>query len=205
MITWASLVPGLAAAVCAAFGLWGWAFAAFAVNRVLDGLDGMVARHRDRQSDYGGYLDIMVDFAVYASIPIGVWLGATGAAIAGRAASTATAGSPIAIDALPLIVLLAAFYVNAASWMYLAAVIEKRRGLGKDQNDSLYANPESRHADKLTTVEMPTGVVEGTETVLFFALFLLLPGHYAILFWIMAAATAAGVVQRLIWAYRTLR
>lgn len=208
-VTWASLVPGVAAAVCAALGLWGWAFAAFAVNRVLDGLDGMIARKRDCQSDYGGYLDIVVDFAVYACIPIGVWLGATG--------YTATADFPATAAVLPLVVLLAVFYVNAASWMYLSAVIEKRRAMGAHRTAPHHsaavtpggagnsANPRSATPAELTSVTMPTGVVEGTETVVFFALFLLLPSYYPLLFSIMAVATAAGVVQRLIWAYRTLR
>lgn len=189
-ITWISLLPGILAAVCAAFGLRGWALAAFASNRLLDGLDGVVARMRGRQTDYGGYLDIMVDFVVYAALPIGVWLGSSAAAAAEGTAAAGRAG------AIPLVALLAVFYVNAASWMYLSAVIEKRRGLGGDHTGG------NAH---LTSVTMPTGVVEGTETILFFALFLLLPDHYAVLFWIMSVATAAGVVQRLAWARRVLR
>lgn len=186
MITWTSLIPGLATAVCAAFGLWGWAFAAFVTNRILDGLDGIVARTRRSQSDYGGYLDIMIDFVVYAAIPIGVWMGA--------------GQNPTPAAILPLVALLAVFYVNAASWMYLSALIEKRRATGADHdgaNAGATAEP--------TSVTMPTGVVEGTETVIFFALFLLLPDYYATLFWIMAVGTATGVVQRLVWARRTLK
>lgn len=220
-ITWISFLPGMLAAVCAAAGLWGWALAAFAVNRLLDGLDGVVARRRGRQTDYGGYLDIMVDFTVYAAIPIGVWLGSSAAA-AGE--GTAATGPP---EVLPLITLLAVFYINAASWMYLSAVIEKRRVLGGDQrrgsadagsdeagsddtgrDDTGRDDTGSAHAAggaHLTSVTMPTGVVEGTETILFFALFLLLPDHYALLFWIMSVATAAGVLQRLLWARRALR
>src|SRR6056297_3466509 len=55
-ITWISLIPGLATAAFAAAGWWGWAIGAFAVNRILDGMDGIVARRRGMQSDYGGYL-----------------------------------------------------------------------------------------------------------------------------------------------------
>jgi hypothetical protein len=39
-------------------------------NRVVDGLDGAVARHLRQQTDFGGYLDIICDFIVYTTIPI---------------------------------------------------------------------------------------------------------------------------------------
>lgn len=38
--------------------------------RVLDGLDGVVARQRNKQTDFGGYLDIVLDFTVYSIIPV---------------------------------------------------------------------------------------------------------------------------------------
>lgn len=40
------------------------------LNRVVDGVDGAVARHLHRQTDFGGYLDIICDFIVYTTIPI---------------------------------------------------------------------------------------------------------------------------------------
>jgi hypothetical protein len=40
------------------------------LNRVVDGVDGAVARHLRRQTDFGGYLDIICDFIVYTTIPI---------------------------------------------------------------------------------------------------------------------------------------
>jgi len=42
----------------------------FLFNRLLDGLDGALARLRG-PTDYGGYLDIVLDFIVYAAIPLG--------------------------------------------------------------------------------------------------------------------------------------
>ncbi len=183
-VTVASLPVGLASAVSAAYGLWWWAVALFWVNRLMDGLDGLIARSRNLQSDVGGYLDIMVDFVVYATIPIGVWLG-RGGGVSGRAA-----------PAWPLVTLLAVFYVNGASWMYLSALIEKRR------RES--AAPEAEEKQSITSVVMPTGLIEGTETVVFYTLFFLFPGQYAPLFTIMSAATLVGVVQRIVWARRTL-
>lgn len=39
------------------------------MNRLCDGLDGAVARARNEESDFGGYLDIVADFFVYAGFP----------------------------------------------------------------------------------------------------------------------------------------
>ncbi len=169
-----SLFPGVAAALLAADARWNAALAVFALNRILDGLDGLVARERSLQSDLGGYIDLLVDFAVYAVIPIGVWWGV------GEPHGSA---SPVA-----LVTLLAAFYVNAASWMYLAALIEKR----------------SAAADRTTSIVMPRGLIEGTETVIFYALFLIVPHYSTYLFFLMAAATVAGSLQRVVWAMRRL-
>jgi phosphatidylglycerophosphate synthase len=193
-----SLLPGVATAVLAAFGLWPWAICAFALNRVLDGLDGLLARGRGLQSDFGGYLDIMIDFVVYAAIPIGVWVGVE--APIGRFALDA--GMEATAETLPrtmaLVVLLAVFYVNGASWMYLSAVMEKRSRNGDSHIKTEAASPP-------TSVTMPSGLVEGTETVLFYFLFLLFPNHYPVLFYLMAAATAVGIVQRIGWAIKHLR
>jgi len=46
------------------------ALAAIASNRLLDGIDGAVARH-PRSSPYGGYLDIFCDMVFYAAVPLG--------------------------------------------------------------------------------------------------------------------------------------
>lgn len=60
------------------FGVGAWAALAFAAypaalglilaNRLMDGLDGAVARHRG-PTDLGGYLDILLDFLFYAGVP----------------------------------------------------------------------------------------------------------------------------------------
>lgn len=45
-----------------------WALSALVANRVLDGLDGVVAR-LTQPTDFGGYLDIVCDFLFYALVP----------------------------------------------------------------------------------------------------------------------------------------
>lgn len=173
-ITVLAMGVGLTAAGAAALQ-WYWAaLGLWLLNRVLDGLDGVVARAHDRQSDFGGYLDIVLDFVVYAAVPVGLYL-----------------GNQTGMNALALAFLLSSFYINAASWLYLSAILEKRS-----------AGASAR--GEVTTVTMPSGLVGGAETVLFFCLFLLWPGA---LFWLFAAMTVMvllGVGQRLVWARRNL-
>jgi len=58
---------GLAAIVAVANGDYGFGLLLFLTNRVADGLDGAVARHIGL-SDLGGFLDIVLDFLVYAGM-----------------------------------------------------------------------------------------------------------------------------------------
>ena len=73
---WLFSVMGLLAGAGAAIALWQRAyplgFLLWFLNRVFDGLDGAVARTCNAQSDFGGYLDIIIDFIVYAAVPVGL-------------------------------------------------------------------------------------------------------------------------------------
>jgi phosphatidylglycerophosphate synthase len=64
------LAIGLAAVPLLARGQYGWALAAIVLNRLIDGLDGAVAR-RSGLTPFGGYLDIVCDMAFYAAVPFG--------------------------------------------------------------------------------------------------------------------------------------
>jgi phosphatidylglycerophosphate synthase len=165
---------GIAAAVAVWQQAYAPALALWLLNRVLDGLDGTVARLMNKQSDFGGYLDIVLDTVVYAAIPVGLALGMSTNAVY-----------------LALAFLLASFYINGASWMYLAALLEKR-------NNGATARGE------LTTVTMPGGLIEGTETIVFYTLFLLFPGALVPLFVVMGALVLVTAAQRVVWAVRHL-
>ncbi len=171
-VTLAGLGFGLAAAVCAAGSAYIAGLLCWGVNRVLDGLDGTIARRHAKQSDLGGYLDTLADFLVYALVPLGLAYG-----VADRPVWMACA------------VLIAAFYVNAASWLALSAILEKRNLAGHKIQ---------------TTVIIPGGLIEGAETVLFYTLFFLLPSALSGLFGLMATLVGVTVVQRLLWAGRHL-
>jgi phosphatidylglycerophosphate synthase len=175
-LTLISFAVGCACAALLLRGAYAAALVAWLGCRVLDGLDGTLARATGRQSDLGGYLDIVLDFFVYAAVPIAL---VAGLPIAGRA------------EFLALALLLGSFFVNSASWMYLAALAEKR-GRG------------ARATGEQTSVTMPTGLIEGTETVLFFSAFIVLP-HLAVpLFGAMTALVLVTSLQRVGWAVRHL-
>lgn len=174
MLSVIALLLGLAAAVAAAGGRWGAGLALWLVSRVVDGLDGSVARLAGTQSDFGGYFDILLDFVVYAAIPLGF------------------AVHSVDRGVLVMAVLLeGAFFVNACSWMYLAAVLEKRAS-------------GAATTGELTTVTMPPALVAGFETIVFFALFYLFPERLVTLFALMSALVGINVVQRLVWARKVL-
>lgn len=61
---------GLAAAAAIAFESYMIGLGLFGLNRLADGLDGAIARARHK-TDLGGYLDIVLDFLVYAAIVLG--------------------------------------------------------------------------------------------------------------------------------------
>lgn len=174
LISLAAFAVGLASAWEAAQGRTGLALGLWFANRTLDGLDGTAARVHGLQSDFGGYLDILLDFAVYTAVPIAL-----------------VYAHPAPATLWAAVFLLGTFYLNSASWMYLSAVVERRRqGAGAE--------------GELTTVTMPAGIVAGTETIAFYALFIAFPAHLATLFGVMGLLVCVNVVQRLWWAWRHL-
>tara|TARA_R110000772_G_scaffold56211_19_gene128060 strand:+ start:222 stop:827 length:606 start_codon:yes stop_codon:yes gene_type:complete len=68
-ITLLGLGFGLGAAYAIMLHQYGWALALVIISRLLDGLDGAVARATQKTA-LGGYLDIVCDFIFYVSIPL---------------------------------------------------------------------------------------------------------------------------------------
>ena len=162
----------LTSAFLAVRELYLWGLAVWLLSRAFDGLDGLLARLHNKQTDFGGYLDIILDFIAYAAVPLGFGLGA--------ASQNAYAA---------LAILLSSFYVNSASWMYLAAILEKRA---------------VRDPETATTIVMPAGIIGGFETIVFYSLFFLLPQYLLHIFIIFSALIFLTVIQRLIWAKKSL-
>jgi len=168
-VTGIGLALGLGAAGAVAVGAFGLAAVLVVLGRLADGLDGAVARGgsqgepgTERGTDLGGYYDIVADFVFYAALPLGF---------------------AVSVDPLPAAFLLAAFYINGASFLAYAILAEKRGLKTRAQGEkSLFYS---------------AGLMEGTETVAFFLAMCLFPAAFAPLAWVFGAlclVTAAGRV-----------
>lgn len=106
-VTIVGCLLGLTAAVAASFGQFYIALALLIANRIADGLDGAVARATQR-TDRGAFLDIVLDFFVYATVPLGfaVW-------------------NPDS-NALPAAFLLASFVANGSAFLAFSIMAERR-------------------------------------------------------------------------------
>lgn len=69
-VSLAGLAIGVVAVPLLAHGHYAAALSIILLNRLLDGLDGAIARQRGATA-FGGYLDIFCDMAFYAAIPLG--------------------------------------------------------------------------------------------------------------------------------------
>ena len=157
------LAIGVSAVPLLAFGHYDAALLVILLNRLLDGLDGAVARHEPRLTAFGGYLDIVCDMAFYAAVPLGFALARPE-------------------NAVWAAFLLASFVCTCASFLgraVLAAARAERDPGTRGRKSFFYAG----------------GLMEGTETILAFVLFCLLPGIFpwlagtvaALCFWTAAA------------------
>jgi phosphatidylglycerophosphate synthase len=105
-LTFTGLALGLGGAAAIALGQIGWGLALIIANRLLDGLDGAVARVRG-PSDLGGYFDIVADFAFYVSIPLAF-------------------GILSPANTMPALVLVASFVLTGVSFLAFAVIAAKR-------------------------------------------------------------------------------
>jgi phosphatidylglycerophosphate synthase len=97
---------GAAVGVAAAFAISQQQLAAglalILLNRILDGVDGAVARI-DGPTEFGGYLDTLADFLFYVSVPVAFGLATPG-------------------NLLPALLLVASFTLTAVSFLGFAAI-----------------------------------------------------------------------------------
>ena len=105
-LTLIGLVVGVCGAVAISQGWFGWGLGLIVANRVLDGLDGAVARVNG-PTDLGGYYDVVADFIFYVSVPLGF-------------------GLVTPENLLPALLLVASFVLTGASFLAFAVVAAKR-------------------------------------------------------------------------------
>ncbi|MDP3907925.1 CDP-alcohol phosphatidyltransferase family protein [Novosphingobium sp.] len=105
-VTLAGLVPALGAAAAIAQGHYGAGLVLIVLNRLLDGLDGAVAR-ASGITDFGGYLDTLADYLFYVAVPVAFGL-------------ASPLNTPMAM------VLVASFTLTCASFLVFAAIAARR-------------------------------------------------------------------------------
>lgn len=106
-VTLIGFVVGILAFPFIILNWWNMALGCIILNRVLDGIDGELARYQRSSSSAGGFLDICLDFLFYASIPLAFGI-----------ADPAEWG-------IPAMVLLATFIGTGSSFLAFAIAAEK--------------------------------------------------------------------------------
>jgi len=154
----------------------------WAGNRLLDCLDGSLARSRGTSSQLGGFLDLFGDMTVYSLIPIYGLVGLGNKAV-------------LNADWMPIAVLDASFFVNAFVLFYSTAVLETENT----------KQGQIRGAKAQTAVEMPPALMEGLESGVCFTYMIMWPENIAVVSWIMAVGVFVSIVQRALWVVGVLR
>lgn len=174
MITLTGFAFGLAGAVAVWQGAFLWGLAGLVLNRCLDGLDGAIARQAGPTA-LGGFLDIVLDFGVYAAFPL------------------AFAALDPEANALAACALLAGFLANGAAFFAWASLHPAQGRTGHESWREQKALPYL------------AGLAEGGETVAFFLAFCLWPELFPILASLFALLCLVSALARCLMAWRALR
>ncbi len=173
-------ITGAGVAVIAGSAIANGAFNAaillIAINRVLDGLDGAVAR-RIGATPFGGYLDSLADYIFYLAVPVGFAL-----------------HDPV--NQLPALLLIASFTLTAVSFLAFAAIASQSPDIQNDLRGS-------HHGPKAFLYT--TGLMEGGETIAFFGIMSIWPAYFGSIALLFAALCLITIGQRLWMAYTKLR
>ncbi len=111
-VTGVGWLIGVAACVAVWRQAWIPALVLWLLNRLLDGVDGPVARHTG-PTDLGGFLDIVADFSIYAGFVMAMALALPEARLA-------------------CVVLLTTYYLSGCTFLALSSLLEKRGGASVD-------------------------------------------------------------------------
>ncbi len=105
-VTGVGWAVGVAACLAAGTGRWWLALALWLLNRLLDGVDGPVARLRGA-TELGGFLDIVADFSIYAGFVVAIAVARPEARLA-------------------CVALLCAYYLSGTALLALSSLLERR-------------------------------------------------------------------------------
>ncbi len=105
-LTATSLGIGALCLVAIAFGLNTVGLVLWLLNRLLDGIDGEVARLRGESSEFGAFVDIVADFFVYGGFLVALAVQHPGSRLA-------------------LVALFFAYYLNGTVFLALSGILER--------------------------------------------------------------------------------
>lgn len=154
---------GLCSVPLIALGYFKWAILCILINRICDGLDGLLA-YKTTPTQTGAYLDILLDFFFYSAVPFAFIL-----------------NNP-AHYGLPAGLLLYCFVLTGSSFLIAAIFAEKNQ-----IDNTFYAKKSFYYS---------LGLIEATETTLFFILLLLLPDYFSIISYTLASLCLLTVIVR---------
>lgn len=172
MVTWIGFLFGLMACGAVVMQYAYVAFGLLMLNRLCDGLDGAVSRARGEISDFGGYLDITLDFLIYAGIPFFAALG-----LMDHGAMLAAA------------FVIYSFIGTGISFLAYAVIATKH-----DVDDKAHQGKKSFY--------FASGFMEGAETVVFMSLVCLFPQHFEILCYVFGSLCWITTAARIHMAWR---
>ena len=149
-------------------GQWWLALGLWLINRLLDGLDGSVAR-RVGATRLGGFLDIIADFAIYGGMVVAI-------------------GWHVPDARLAALFVFLGYYLNGAAFLAWSSLVAERA----------LSDEGTEHAGDERSLHFPAGLAEGTETIVAMSVILVLPRLAVELLWVWAAIVAISVVQRIV-------
>lgn len=159
-LTAVGFIVGVGACVAVAADRWILGLIMWLLNRLIDGLDGSVAR-RVGPTKLGGFLDIMADFAIYGGIVVAIGWAEPDARLAA-------------------LVLFLAYYLNGSAFLAWSSLAQELEVEGDGRS-----------------LHFPTGLAEGTETIVVMSVVLLARGYTEVLLWVWTGVVAISVLQRI--------
>lgn len=161
--TWGGFAIGMLGCISIALGFYIWGMIFIIINRLADVIDGPIARQKGI-TDYGGYIDIVLDFFFYAAVPCAFAF-----------------ADPTNAPAAALLIL---SFVGTGSSFLAYAIICAKRNIDTDARGK-------------KSFYYLGGLMESSETTIFFIAFCLLPAYFSVLAYVFAAICLLTFAMRL--------
>ena len=174
-ITILGFILGISMSLLIFFHLYFYALLLLILSRLCDGLDGTMAR-LSKPTALGGYLDIVFDFTVYSSFVLSFGL-----------------SDP---KNLTVSLILMFLYICTGTTFLARASIQS-------QLDKINYNSEIKN-ELPKSIYYTSGLIEGTETIMFMVFCLLLPSFYTYIAAIFCFFCLITFISRIIVCYKEL-